>query len=234
MHLPDGYFHNRSPADIVAKVAIITLANISLMGDKELERIGWIGNLIVERLYELTSAGVWIARTDASGRVTEANSATINTSLSPLSYIQRATISGVPETVAAINIADSEATQTNRHRRIVTVPLLSNAGGGFDADQALTGVVAAGYYKVAKLLALMSIDAAAPSTVGLYFSTTTHNKFRLITISTTGDAVPNTDLAGIPIYYVDDDGENISLDVDCTGFGNAKNWIAVVEYWAET
>lgn len=192
--------------------------------------IGFYDNPAVGKLLELTSAGVFTARTNASGLLTEANSSTISNSIA---QHRNLTLSARPPSVAGV-IPTTEVQASNFARRIVTVPLLSNAGGGFDADQALTGTVVTGYYKVAKLLALMSIDAAAPSTVNLYFSTTTHNKFRLITISTTGDGVPNTDLEGIPIYYVDDDGENISLDVDCTGFGNAKNWIAVIEYWAET
>jgi len=77
MRLPDNYFRMLSPADIIAKVATITLANISLWGTEELERIGWLNNPVIDILYSMTSTGVWIARTDTSGLVAEANSSTI-------------------------------------------------------------------------------------------------------------------------------------------------------------
>ncbi|MEA3560055.1 MAG: hypothetical protein U9R75_12450 [Candidatus Thermoplasmatota archaeon] len=79
-----GYLMGKSPADIIAFVAQRTLAEISTMSADALEHIGWFYrpdpngpyyvNPVVNILYSLTSAGIWIARTDASGKVEEANS----------------------------------------------------------------------------------------------------------------------------------------------------------------
>ena len=80
MRLPDNYFREASPSDIIAKVGVIQLSNISMLGPDELIRIGWLNNPIIDILYSMTSAGVWIARTDSSGqpKVVEANGAAIS------------------------------------------------------------------------------------------------------------------------------------------------------------
>lgn len=60
---PDNWFQDNNPADIVAKVAEITLAEISTWTNDELIRVGWADNYIIERLYDLGNTGIWIART---------------------------------------------------------------------------------------------------------------------------------------------------------------------------
>lgn len=77
MTLRDGYLYELTPAELISWVSTVTLARISEMTNAELIRIGWLGNPLVDILYSMTSAGVWIARTDASGRLTEANSGDI-------------------------------------------------------------------------------------------------------------------------------------------------------------
>lgn len=65
--LPDNYFRELPPAALITAVGSITLATISTWDVKELQRLGWLNNPIIDILYSMTSAGVWIARTDASG-----------------------------------------------------------------------------------------------------------------------------------------------------------------------
>ena len=67
MPMPDNWFKEHSPADIVSKVGEITLAVISEWSDEELRRIGWLDNLIIDRLFSMTSAGVWNYRVSSSG-----------------------------------------------------------------------------------------------------------------------------------------------------------------------
>ena len=86
--MEDNWYLTHKPFEIIAQVATTTLAVISKFNPQELIRIGWlvvdkngkIGvNPVIDILYSMTSAGVWIARTDASGLVEEANSLDIYT-----------------------------------------------------------------------------------------------------------------------------------------------------------
>jgi len=100
MRLPDNYFRSLSPADIIAKVATITLANISLLGPDELERIGWLNNPIIDILYSMTSAGVWISRVNTSGLITDANSAAIAVDS------EKAALNTVPPSISGYILTD--------------------------------------------------------------------------------------------------------------------------------
>ncbi len=60
--LPDNFFRINSPADIIAQVAVTTLAVISGYDEEELRRIGWLDSEIVKILYSLSDAGVWEPR----------------------------------------------------------------------------------------------------------------------------------------------------------------------------
>lgn len=66
--LYDDWFRGKSPADIIAMVATLTLATISEWSEQELKRVGWTNNPIIDILYSLTSAGVWVGKRDTSGK----------------------------------------------------------------------------------------------------------------------------------------------------------------------
>ena len=139
MDLPDNYFRDRSPADIIAKVATITLANISLLGSSELRRIGWLDNPIIDILYSMTSAGVWISRVDTSGRLTDANSGAIKTDLDTANTYQAQLLASVlTPTVTGSGIA-TVAGSGAAHRRIAQVPL-TEAAGAIAATAIVTGI----------------------------------------------------------------------------------------------
>jgi hypothetical protein len=63
-----------TPAEVITWVGNITLAEISLMTERELLRIGWISspsdNISIYGLYHIGSTGVWVARPqDTTGRL---------------------------------------------------------------------------------------------------------------------------------------------------------------------
>lgn len=126
MDLPDNYFRGLSPADIVAKVATITLANISLLGSDELRRIGWLDNPVIDILYSLTSAGVWVAQTNASGLLTEANSSSISSHAGYSRYHIQANRSPM---LASPNDSPTSAIAAANQRRLAVVPITIAAGG---------------------------------------------------------------------------------------------------------
>jgi hypothetical protein len=224
MRLPDNYFRELSMAGIVSKVSTITLAEISRLSADELLRIGWLGNPAIDILYSITSAGVWVARTDASGLVTEANSTDL------LTYVGRTNPLGTRTTVKGL--PSSMAGAQNAMEVYAIVEFTSNAGGNIDVDQVIKAAVSS-YFGVARMLAIWSKDVGGGSTPTLYFSTTSHDKFRTLTLTVAGDYQPVTDFENIPIYQ-SDDNEPLVIDTDSNGLGNTKSWVAVFAVSIET
>jgi hypothetical protein len=232
MALRDGYLYELTPAELIAWVAKVTLATISNMTTAELVRIGWYNNPVVDILYSMTSAGVWVAKTDASGRVTEANSTNM---VSHTSYMRYSLFFNLRPFVN--EAPQSTTTLAAGQERIQVVPFTSNAGGGLDADVDLSGAVGAktGYFMVIDEIFFMSLDYGGASTPTMVFSTTTHNAFRTHgALTVTGDNQVNKQLEDVPIYYIDDDDEAIFLDTGCTDLGNTKSWLAFVKFHFET
>ena len=60
--LPVDFFRDKSPASIISIVGTLTLATISTWTDRELDRVGWNDNHIIDRLYDLGNTGIWAAR----------------------------------------------------------------------------------------------------------------------------------------------------------------------------
>jgi len=228
MRLPDNFFRDLSPTDIVSKVASITLAEISRFNTETLLRIGWLNNPVIDILYSMTNAGVWVSRTDASGRLTEANSTnnyTVN-NLAMLASVQ-------PNVSAPVG----SAAATKALRIVQVVPFTSTAGGGLAADIDLSGSVGAqaGYFMVIDEVFFISLDVGGASTPTFVFSTTTHDAFRTHgALTVTGDNQINKQLESVPIYYEDDDDEVVYLDTTCADLGNTKSWLAIVKFHFET
>jgi len=88
--LPKGYLYSLNPAQLIAWVGTVTLANISLYTTEFLQYIGWYNNPVVDKLYSLTyPGGVWIANRDASGQmlVSEEYGVSINSFLEKEYYL---------------------------------------------------------------------------------------------------------------------------------------------------
>jgi hypothetical protein len=128
--LPDNYFGRLSPAGIISAVSTITLAAISTWSIDELKRVGWLNNPIVDILYSMTSAGVWIARTDASGYQQVADTAT-KTNLVAFGY------QGANPMVGACSTSSTVAAVMQH--KIAQIPL-TEAGGSIAATAIVTGI----------------------------------------------------------------------------------------------
>jgi len=68
MPLKDGYLYDLTPAELIAWVAQVTLATISTYTTRELIRIGWYNNPVVDKLYKLGSAGTWVVGVSTTGK----------------------------------------------------------------------------------------------------------------------------------------------------------------------
>lgn len=226
--LKKDYLRTLYPAQLVAWVAQVTLAKISLMSEDYLRYIGWFDNPVVDILYTMTSAGVWIARTDTSGQVktVESNSTALSTYANRVVTFLRAAAN--PSITPQGSGGDAYYTH-----QIARIPFVSDAGGNPTGDVSLVGATV-GYYNVARILAIVSSDAGGALAPVLYFSTTSHDKFLALGFNITDSNYPSTQLADLPVYYIDDDNEALVIDEDSSGLGVSKNWIAIVEYWKET
>lgn len=123
-----------------------TLAQVSAMAVEEQIRIGWMDNPAIDTLYSMTSSGVWVARTDASGqqKVLEASGADIlDASKLPGRWAARLAMEGVTDlSTASISIVHLAPTAC--------------VGGALGA-QALLGAPGAGY-KVVPLEVEVYVD----------------------------------------------------------------------------
>jgi len=224
--IPDNHLVRMSPADIIAFEATNTLAVISTWSTEELIRIGWIGNPIVDILYSMTSAGVWIARTNASGQETEANSSSINTqtqnavnfirAFSPTAHVS--TITPTSSTIAAYI-----------HRRYVVVPIV--LVGGALADNVVIPALA-GYYGVFRPLALI---ANTTDTYTLTFQDEDDAAASGLLAGVINVACTEyiaADLSHCGVVYKPTD--NKALEVDVSGGAGVEILALIGEYWYET
>jgi hypothetical protein len=220
MRFPDNYFRELNPADIISKVSTITLAEISRLGTDELIRIGWLNNPVIDILYSMTSAGVWVAKTDSSGqqKVVEASS-------SANKYNNQYTQSRPLVGVSPANYTQ----QANAQPRYALIEFTSNAGGTLDADVDIVPALS-GHYGVFKILAYWSEDSGAvtPSFV-------IQGSGALVTIAgnITANWTPVTNLENLA-WWNGTDNDLLFLDTTTSGLGNTKNHRFLIEYWYET
>lgn len=224
MRLPDNYFKDKSPADIVAKVGTINLANISLLGAEELQRIGWLNNPIVDLLYILNSSGVWVTKVNAAGYSIDAtlmgtyfdNHSTLN---------QHSYISSIPP---------SSVSGSYRRRIAVKEFVLTN---GVYTDGELVAALAS-YYGVMKILGVYCSAAVDGNDMTLAFEDSDNNDLNGAPPSITAVVLPTAFTAALEglIMYGGADNKALEVDID-TGGGVADNgkiiYIAF-EYWYET
>lgn len=157
MPYEDNLFLRMSPAGIIARVAASdpTLAVVSALSVDEQIRIGWLGNPAVERLYELTSAGVWTPRTDTSGRVGVSDTSVQAYSLVSAYQSQR--------TIAAPSNSSTVALSSTPRRAQIA---MNTDGSGVKAATTLhTGPT--GYYPVVRLKRIVSDVADAATTINI-------------------------------------------------------------------
>jgi len=81
MGLKPDWFREHTPAEIIAKVAVITLAEISRWTPEYLDELGWTDNPIISLMYQLNvTTGIWVSRATSDGSVEqEALNASIDT-----------------------------------------------------------------------------------------------------------------------------------------------------------
>jgi len=219
--LEKDYFRKYGPATLIVKVAELTLTYISTWNQEYLEYVGWLNNPIIETLYSMTSAGAWIAKTDASGRETEANSTTMTDyQASIIKNTRLPSVSGSTSVNSGINQEMMHKTKTLTH---------TCDGGGVAAAQAVF-TPTTGYYSVVRLkhiistvsegTALMNITVSAGALVG-----PAQISFNLAA------GVINTQALELLLYNLTDDA-TISIAWDSAGAAAVIR--TQVEYWSET
>lgn len=229
MPYEEGAFLRMSPAEIIRRVAASdpSLAMVSGWTVEEQIKVGWLGNPIINLLYSLTSAGVWIARTKTDGSVI------IDSDLRDYTnYTELETRSLMPPTITRIRPTTGTEAAMRVHG-LMPVVLTSNAGGNLAADVDLTPAGVGGQYWIAYIRTIRCTDAALTPTLVLQDEDGTASLTGNLCPGTSSAYVPMTTLREIPIYTT---VKNKKLIVDTTssGLGNTKTWILVVEYWAET
>jgi hypothetical protein len=217
MGLPDNYLHTLTPAGLISWVSTVTLAQISLMTTAELVRIGWYNNPVVDILYSMTSAGVWVLRVTSEGKpmVTEDQSSNL---------VRFARLGAEP--MVSPNIPpDSNAIQWT----LAAVSFTSNAGGSIDTDPELAPALA-GYFGIVELLAIVGDSAETP----------------VFEIQEGSTGLPNKQSPGVLVANVSKafdynrlwngtDGTAISIDgSDCTDLGNTVTFTIYFRYRYET
>lgn len=222
MPYEDDAFLRMSPAGIIARVAANdpSLAIVSALSIQEQIRIGWIGNPAVEHLYELTSAGVWIARTDASGYSTDVSA--LNSNVTNERQILGATTPGVSQPTTGQNDL------VYKQPRIAYVAYTIQAGGGAPAQTFHTGPT--GYYPVVRLKRIISDTTDATVTLTFSCATGTLVGLPAYTVALTASTV-NTQLLDVLLYNLTD-----ASAIACTPSNGTENQIIWIEYeyWSET
>jgi len=221
--LEDGYFLRRSPAQIIADVSTITLAEISRWSREELLRVGWLNNPIVDILYSLTSAGVWIPNTDSSGYKLVSDSLTLDT-------VAKAGYQIANRTIGTGYYATSTPALYAK-KRIIRAMFTSAADGTIASDPELVPALA-GYYGIGHIL---SIHAAAASGAAPIFEIQ-EGATEIMKLATAQfeQYKPIKTLSDV-YFYIGTDNTAISLDGSgCSGLGNAVVYTMWIEYWYET
>lgn len=236
MGLPDNFFWEEPVNLIPTRVASITLATLSTYSGAELLRIGWylrdnIGRIYVnpaiDRLYELTIAGVWIARTNSSGQLTESNSASI--------VSQQAAFAGQTALPSVCALQTSSTIGANMHRRIGVKDI--TLANGVAANQVLVAALA-GYYGVIELIGLYSSAALDGGDLTAAFQD--EDDAALIgapasmTLACIETAITKT-IEGITLYSgVDNKALEVDIDSGGAAADNAKHVYLLYYYWYET
>jgi len=236
-HLENGALLRKPPAELVAWVSRVTLAEISKYPTYELERIGWLHNPVVDILYSMTNAGVWISRTGAGGMVaTRYEVDRYGVDLAIRAINQRPTINGT--------LSTSSTPTGLMVRKIAIIPFDLGAGGA-EADVTLIPALA-GYYGVGRLLywqqsegnaGLFTFEFHDETPTGLtpnfiYCKIAADNGYSPLTFgggfstdNTAGRAPVQPIILGV--------ADEKALQVDITGTANATG-VIVLEYWFET
>ena len=223
MDLPKDYFRDKNPADIIAKVATITLANISLLGAPELERIGWLNNPIVDKLYSLTSAGQWVVRVDASGY--PKIEAGINTYISKLDASRRFVLPPFP----TVNYIPDTPTEDD-HSKILLVPLSTDGAGAVGVTGLVIGGAAS--FPVMDLLGIWSPDTDPATTLAFTVDAgTLIGPATLVVALTASTMTLFANGAYVPFYCSTDDSD---IRVAVSGAPASKTLFLVGRWHLET
>ena len=223
MRLPDNYFRGLSPADIIAKVATITLANISLLGPDELERIGWLNNPIIDILYSMTSAGVWIARTDSSGQLKVAEEYS-----SKIEAWSRYTPQVISPSVSGYQSSNTYYLQYAK--RIARIPYL--LAGGVQANLPLVAGLG-GYYAVIDSILVKPVDGIAA--FAMTFECPAGTAIEMCEIALVANTI-NDQLRDYMVHGVlaADASDGDAIVVDLAGGGGVEAGTIIVTYHYET
>jgi len=199
------------------------LANISLWGPDELERVGWLNNPVIDILYSMTSAGVWIARTDSTGKVEEKNS---NVAKNYAGYVRNFARQSARASVGGNFLVDAEA--ENSQPRLDVINFTSNAGGTLDADVDLQ-VALAGYYGVVELRFIRCNSGETPT----FVVQDDDGAVATITTETLTANVNSISTQGLHLYS-GTDNKGLFIDTTSSNLGNAKEYWIEIYKWYET
>lgn len=203
-------------------VSVITLAKLSTWTHEYLAYLGWFDNPIIERLYTLTSAGVWIARTDTSGRIAtvEQNSDPI---LSTTAYASsRPLISGTPS---------SGTNRTMAVKRMSRIPVVLD-GAGQALNTVLVSDPATAHFPVLDgFIIKPNAGCAIAGGLTMGFESPAGTAIETIVTAALVENVPITTFADYPLWVGTD---NEALVVDITGAGGAADaakTMTIIVFW---
>lgn len=222
--LYNDWFRGKSPADIITMVATIGLTTISEWSEQELKRVGWTNNPIIDILYSLTSAGVWIAKTDTSGqdKVVEANSADIRTRTLQTAY------GAMGPFVNALMSAGS-STVTMFEKRVTTVPYA--LAGGVQANLSLCADTGEASFNVIDGIIVIPVNALAGGLTMQFESPAGTAIGDPINTGALVANTPNLNLRDVRIYNGTD---NEALVVDLSGGAGVETGRLMVFWHKET
>ena len=170
-------------------------------------------------LYSVTSAGVWIARTNTSGQLTEANSSNL---LAWNRYGNSKPTIGTP----------SSTPGAEQHHKYAI--LQATLAGGASANFPLLAALA-GYFGVVKIIGILSNTTIAALTLTWECPAGTAALPGTTVLSMTENIV-NKALEGIIITGagVDPNNDNDAIVVDISGGAGAEVITFILETWYET
>jgi hypothetical protein len=224
--LEQDWFRHHTPAEIVTMVATVTLATISTWTEERLDYLGWTNNPIIEILYSMTSAGVWVARTNSLGYPQVADPTTdtwivhaTKAIMAQSGWVSGYTGSGFDERVKTWGI--KEITLTN----------------GASSNNVLT-TAKASYFDVIQIVGIYSDASVDGNTIDLSFQdeddTALAGAPATLTVPCVNTAI-SKDLEGV-IMYATADNKDCEVDVD-TGGGagdDGKKVYLLYYHWKET
>lgn len=224
----DGHFLYMSSQEVYA--AIVTnsapsLAQLSTYQGTELVRIGFVEHLSAREsiygLYTLTSAGVWVANTDAYGRKKVNNDGT---------YFQR--VEMAPRIMGAPVVDALEPTYVQRRIGTAGRTFTSNAAGGFDLDVNLASAIA-GYYTVIRFGKIRASQNVAAGVLVIHDSA--GNLVSTLGMAALVAYTPSNTLEGVTVFIPAlTDNRGLVLDTTSHDLGNATSFVLDYEYWYET